>query len=113
MGILSGKKGVVFGVANKRSIAWAIAQAWKDEGAELAFTYQGEALGRRVHPLAAEVGSELASSHSMAASASLAARCSAATTAPLFWNPMATRPSTSSGSAGWSAVGRPLDETHS
>ena len=38
MGILSGKKGVVFGVANKRSIAWAIAQAWKDEGAELALS---------------------------------------------------------------------------
>ena len=44
MGLLSGKKGVVFGVANKRSIAWAIALAWHEAGAELAFTYQGERL---------------------------------------------------------------------
>jgi enoyl-[acyl-carrier-protein] reductase (NADH) len=43
MGLLEGKLGIVFGVANKRSIAWAIAQAWAREGAKLAFTYQGEA----------------------------------------------------------------------
>jgi len=42
MPLLDGKNGVVFGVANKRSIAWAIAQAWAREGAKLAFTYQGE-----------------------------------------------------------------------
>lgn len=58
MGILSGKKGVVFGVANKRSIAWAIAQAWKDEGAELAFTYQGERLKDNVTQLADTFGED-------------------------------------------------------
>ncbi len=42
MGLLDGKLGIVFGVANKRSIAWAIAQAWAREGARLAFTYQGQ-----------------------------------------------------------------------
>ena len=56
MGILSGKKGVVFGVANKRSIAWAIAQAWKEAGAELAFTYQGERLKENVAQLAETFG---------------------------------------------------------
>ncbi len=44
MPLLDGKTGIVFGVANKRSIAWAIAQAWAREGAKLAFTYQGERL---------------------------------------------------------------------
>ena len=58
MGVLSGKKGVVFGVANKRSIAWAIAQAWYEAGAELAFTYQGERLKDNVEQLAATFGEE-------------------------------------------------------
>ena len=58
MGVLSGKKGVVFGVANKRSIAWAIAQAWREAGAELAFTYQGERLKDNVEQLAATFGEE-------------------------------------------------------
>ena len=44
MSLLAGKHGIVFGVANKRSIAWAIAQAWHQAGAKLAFTYQGERL---------------------------------------------------------------------
>ena len=57
MGLLTGKLGIVFGVANKRSIAWAIAQAWHKAGAKLAFTYQGESLKKRVEPLAASVGS--------------------------------------------------------
>ncbi|MBL9129497.1 MAG: SDR family oxidoreductase, partial [Verrucomicrobiales bacterium] len=48
MSLLAGKIGVVFGVANKRSIAWAIAQAWKQAGATLAFTYQGERLKENV-----------------------------------------------------------------
>ena len=56
MGLLSGKKGVVFGVANKRSIAWAIAQAWHEAGAELAFTYQGERLKDNVEQLAGTFG---------------------------------------------------------
>ena len=58
MGVLSGKKGMVFGVANKRSIAWAIAQAWHEAGAELAFTYQGERLKDNVEQLAATFGEE-------------------------------------------------------
>src|SRR5947199_2786285 len=55
-GLMQGKRGVVMGVANNRSIAWGIAKACHDAGAELAFTYQGDALKKRVEPLAAEVG---------------------------------------------------------
>jgi enoyl-[acyl-carrier protein] reductase I len=55
MGLLSGKKGIVFGVANKNSIAWAIAQAATMEGARLAFTYQNERLERNVRDLTAEL----------------------------------------------------------
>ena len=57
--LMSGKKGLVMGVANDRSIAWGIAKAAHDQGAELAFTYQGDALLKRVAPLAASVGSDL------------------------------------------------------
>ncbi len=56
--LMKGKRGLVMGVANERSIAWGIASALASEGAELAFTYQGEAFGRRVAPLAASVGSD-------------------------------------------------------
>ena len=56
MGLMSGKKALVFGVANERSIAWGIARAAATHGAELAFTYQGEALGKRVAPLAKSIG---------------------------------------------------------
>jgi enoyl-[acyl-carrier protein] reductase I len=58
-GLMKGKRGLVMGVANERSIAWGIAKALADEGAELAFSYQGEAFGKRVEPLAASVGSDL------------------------------------------------------
>ena len=58
-GLMSGKRGLVMGVANDKSIAWAIAQACHAQGAEMAFTYQGEALGKRVAPLAASVGSDI------------------------------------------------------
>lgn len=58
-GMLDGKRGLVMGVANERSIAWGIAKALADQGAELAFSYQGEAFGRRVEPLAASVDSDL------------------------------------------------------
>src|SRR5215471_16183953 len=58
MSLLSGKCGVVFGVANKRSIAWAIAQAWAREGAKLAFTYQGERLKENVAELAGTFGAD-------------------------------------------------------
>jgi len=56
--LLAGKKGLVMGVANDHSIAWGIARAAHAHGAELAFTYQGEALGRRVTPLAESLGSQ-------------------------------------------------------
>jgi enoyl-[acyl-carrier protein] reductase I len=55
-GLLRGKRGLIMGVANNRSIAWGIAKACHAHGAELAFTYQGDALKKRVEPLAAEVG---------------------------------------------------------
>jgi enoyl-[acyl-carrier protein] reductase I len=55
---LSGKLGIVFGVANKRSIAWAIAQAWHKAGAKLAFTYQGERLKENVEELAGTFGKD-------------------------------------------------------
>jgi enoyl-[acyl-carrier protein] reductase I len=58
-GLMAGKKGLVMGVANDRSIAWGIAKAASTAGAQLAFTYQGDALGKRVMPLAASLGSEL------------------------------------------------------
>ena len=55
---LAGKRGLIMGVANDRSIAWGIARAMHGAGAELAFTYQGEAFGKRLEPLAASVGSD-------------------------------------------------------
>ncbi len=58
MSLLAGKTGVVFGVANKRSIAWAIAQAWHKAGAKLAFTYQGERLKDNVEELAGTFGAD-------------------------------------------------------
>jgi enoyl-[acyl-carrier protein] reductase I len=58
MSLLAGKTAVVFGVANKRSIAWAIAQAWHKAGAKLAFTYQGERLKENVEELAGTFGAE-------------------------------------------------------
>jgi enoyl-[acyl-carrier protein] reductase I len=56
--LMKGKRGLVMGVANDRSIAWGIASALAAEGANLAFSYQGEAFGKRVEPLAASVGSD-------------------------------------------------------
>ena len=58
-GILEGKTGVVFGVANKRSIAWAIAKAWKEAGADLIFNYQGERVKENVEELVAEFGADV------------------------------------------------------
>src|SRR5665811_716432 len=54
-GLMRGKRGLIMGVANNRSIAWGIAKACREHGADLAFTYQGEALKKRVEPLAEEV----------------------------------------------------------
>ena len=57
--LMAGKRGLIMGLANERSIAWGIAKACADAGAELAFSYQGEALKKRVGPLAAKVGSDI------------------------------------------------------
>ena len=56
--LLSGKKGLIMGVANERSIAWGIAKSCFEQGASLAFSYQGEVLKKRVTPLAQEVNSD-------------------------------------------------------
>ena len=56
--LMVGKRGLIMGVANNRSIAWGIAKACAAQGAEIAFTYQGDALKKRVEPLAAEIGSK-------------------------------------------------------
>ena len=58
-GLMQGKRGLIMGVANNHSIAWGCAKALSDQGAELAFTYQGEAFERRVKPLAESVGSDI------------------------------------------------------
>jgi enoyl-[acyl-carrier protein] reductase I len=57
-GYMNGKRGLIMGLANDRSLAWGIAQKLKDEGAELAFSYQGEAMEKRVRPLAMQLGSD-------------------------------------------------------
>src|SRR5882672_11584622 len=58
-GLMVGKRGLIMGVANDHSIAWGIARALAANGAELAFTYQGEAQGKRLRPLAESIGSRL------------------------------------------------------
>ena len=58
-GLMRGKRGLILGVANNRSLAWGIAKACRAQGAEVAFTYQGDALKKRVEPLAAEIGAHL------------------------------------------------------
>ncbi|EPX82544.1 Enoyl-[acyl-carrier-protein] reductase (NADH) [Rubellimicrobium thermophilum DSM 16684] len=57
--LMRGRRGLIMGLANDKSIAWGIARVLHDHGAELAFSYQGEALLKRVTPLAAEVGSDI------------------------------------------------------
>ena len=57
--LMAGKRGLIMGVANDRSIAWGIAQALHAAGAELAFTYQGEAFGKRVLPLVEKLGAKI------------------------------------------------------
>jgi enoyl-[acyl-carrier protein] reductase I len=71
MGLMAGKQGLVMGVANERSLAWGIARAAHEQGARLAFTYQGDALGRRVRPLADSVGSDFVAEADVTAEASL------------------------------------------
>jgi enoyl-[acyl-carrier protein] reductase I len=69
--LMAGRRGLIMGVANERSLGWGIAAACAAEGAELAFTYQGEALEKRVRPLAATVGSELVMGCDVAEDASI------------------------------------------
>ncbi|MFT5787383.1 MAG: enoyl-[acyl-carrier protein] reductase I, partial [Ascidiaceihabitans sp.] len=57
--LMAGKRGLIMGLANDKSIAWGIAKACADAGAELAFSYQGDALKKRVDPLAAQLGSTI------------------------------------------------------
>jgi enoyl-[acyl-carrier protein] reductase I len=71
MGLMAGKQGLVMGVANERSLAWGIARAVHAEGGRLAFTYQGEALGKRVRPLAESVGSDFVAEADVMSEASL------------------------------------------
>ncbi|GFO58293.1 enoyl-[acyl-carrier-protein] reductase [NADH] [Geomonas silvestris] len=59
MGLLEGKKALIFGVANDKSIAWAVAEAYRREGAEVALAYAGEAVAKRVQPLAESIGANL------------------------------------------------------
>jgi enoyl-[acyl-carrier protein] reductase I len=59
VGIMAGKRGLIMGLANDRSLAWGIAKLLHEQGAELAFSYQGEALEKRVRPLAEQLGSDL------------------------------------------------------
>jgi enoyl-[acyl-carrier protein] reductase I len=72
-GLMGGKRGLIMGVANDHSIAWGIARKLAGHGAKLAFTYQGEAFGRRVKPLAEKLGSTLVLSCDVEDSASVAA----------------------------------------
>ncbi|HXP13262.1 MAG TPA: enoyl-ACP reductase FabI [Stellaceae bacterium] len=71
--LMAGKRGLIMGVANERSIAWAIAKAAHAHGAELAFTYQGDALGKRVKPLAESVGGTMLGDCDVGSEASVAA----------------------------------------
>src|SRR5687767_7947689 len=73
MSLLSGKNALIFGVANDHSIAWGIAQAFAREGASLAFSYAGEALAKRVRPLAASVGSSFVEPCDVTSDADIAA----------------------------------------
>src|SRR5205823_742754 len=71
MRLMAGKQGLVMGVANDRSIAWGIAKAVHEQGARLAFTYQGDALGKRVRPLADSVDSDFVIDADVTAESSL------------------------------------------
>ncbi|MCO5731064.1 enoyl-ACP reductase FabI [Rhizobium sp. SSA_523] len=70
-GLMAGKRGIIMGVANNRSIAWGIAKAIHAQGGEVAFTYQGDAIKKRVEPLAAELGASLAGHCDVADEASI------------------------------------------
>lgn len=71
LGLMKGRRGLIMGLANDKSIAWGIAKALADQGAELAFSYQGDALKRRVEPLAAQLGSDLLAECDVADEASI------------------------------------------
>ena len=84
-GMMQGKRGLIMGVANKNSIAWGIARACADAGAELAFTYQGEALEKRVFPLAESVGANIIEPCDVTDEASLSALFEKLKTNGVIW----------------------------
>src|SRR4051812_28139296 len=71
MGLMAGKRGLIMGIANERSLAWGIAKAVHAQGAEIAATYQGEAMMKRVVPLAESLGSKVTASADVTDPASL------------------------------------------
>ena len=71
IGLMKGRRGLIMGLANDKSIAWGIAKALADQGAELAFSYQGDALRKRVEPLAAQIGSDFLAECDVAEEASI------------------------------------------
>ncbi len=71
IGLMKGRRGLIMGLANDKSIAWGIAKALADQGAELAFSYQGDALKKRVEPLAAQIGSDFLAECDVADEASI------------------------------------------
>ena len=71
IGLMKGRRGLIMGLANDKSIAWGIAKALADQGAELAFSYQGDALRKRVEPLAAQIGSDFLAECDVADEASI------------------------------------------
>ena len=92
---MKGKRGLVMGVANDHSIAWGIAKKLSEQGAELAFTYQGEAFGRRVKPLAEQVGASLVLPCDVEDSASVAATFDDAAARPGAGSTSSSMPSAS------------------
>ena len=97
MGLLDGKKALIFGVANEKSIAWAIAEAFRKEGAEVALTYANEAIAKRVIPLAESIGATLtspATSETMRISRRSLPRSAGSGGGSIFWSirsPLPTR----------------------
>ena len=89
--LMQGKRGLIMGVANERSLAWGIATACAAQGAELAFTFQGEALERRVRPLAASVQSDRVFACDVADEASVDTAFDALKTHGMGWTSWFTR----------------------
>ena len=98
--LMKGKRGLIMGVANDHSIAWGIAKTLAAQGAELAFTYQGEALGKRVKPLAEQLGVRTwccpAMSRTSPASMRCSRRCAPNGGSWIFWSTPSRSPTRTS-----------------